>query len=74
MATLTAEIICRTIFGPRLGAEHATEIVAAFSDYQREVGQLDLQYLLGLPDWLPRLQMPSVYRAAQADRRGCSTT
>jgi cytochrome P450 len=30
MATLTAEIICRSIFGPRLGAKDATEIVAAF--------------------------------------------
>ncbi len=65
MATLTAEIICRTIFGPRLGAEHATEIVASFSAYQREVGQIDLQYLLGLPDWLPRFQSRTVHRAAK---------
>jgi len=65
MATLTAEIICRTIFGPRLGAEHATEIVAAFSAYQRQVGQLDLTYLLGLPDWLPRFQSLAVHRAAK---------
>ncbi len=65
MATLTAEIICRTIFGPRLGSEHATEIVAAFSTYQREVAQIDLPYLLGLPDWLPRFQSPSVHRAAK---------
>lgn len=65
MATLTAEIICRTIFGPRLGAEHATEVVAAFSAYQREVAQLDLPYLLGLPDWVPRFQAPSVHRAAK---------
>jgi cytochrome P450 len=65
MATLTAEIICRTIFGPRLGAEHATEIVASFSAYQREVSQLDLTYLLGLPDWLPRFQSPAVHRAAK---------
>jgi cytochrome P450 len=65
MATLTAEIICRTIFGPRLGAEHATEIVASFTAYQRQVGQLDLPYMLGLPDWLPRFQSPSVHRAAK---------
>ena len=69
MATLTAEIICRTIFGPRLGAEHATEIVAAFSAYQRQVSQLDLTYLLGLPDWLPRFQAPAVHRAAQRIHR-----
>jgi cytochrome P450 len=65
MATLTAEIICRTIFGPKLGSEHAGEIVAAFSAYQREVGQIDLPYMLGLPDWVPRFQMPSVHRAAK---------
>jgi cytochrome P450 len=65
MATLTAEIICRTIFGPRLGAAHAVEIVAAFSAYQRQVGQLDVSYLLGFPDWLPRFQSPSVHRAAR---------
>jgi len=69
MATLTAEIICRTIFGPRLGAEHATEIVAAFSAYQRQVSQLDLIYLLGLPDWLPRFQSPAVHRAAKRIHR-----
>src|SRR5690242_6687887 len=40
MATLTAEIICRTVFGRQLGAEHAAEIVAAFSQYQRLIGQL----------------------------------
>ena len=65
MATLTAEIICRTIFGPRLGAEHATEIVASFTAYQRRVSQLDLTYLLGLPDWLPQFQSPAVHRAAK---------
>ncbi|MBO0738971.1 MAG: hypothetical protein J2P48_20805 [Alphaproteobacteria bacterium] len=30
MAALTAEIICRTVFRRQLGAEHASEIVAAF--------------------------------------------
>jgi cytochrome P450 len=65
MATLTAEIICRTIFGPRLGAEHATEVVASFSAYQRVVKNFDLSYMLGLPDWLPRYQPPAVYRAAR---------
>ena len=69
MATLTAEIICRTIFGSRLGAEHANEIVVAFSAYQRKVSPLDVTYLLGLPDWLPRFQSPAVYRAAQRIHR-----
>jgi len=64
MATLTAEIICRAVFGPRLGAQHAGEIVASFSEYQRLVGQLDLGYLLGLPDWLPRFHPAAIKRAA----------
>src|ERR1700747_229413 len=34
MAALTAEIICRTVFGRQLGAEHAVEIISAFSQYQ----------------------------------------
>jgi len=65
MATLTAEIICRTVFGPRLGSEHATTIVASFSEYQRLVGQLDLMSLLGLPDWLPRFYSPAIRRVAR---------
>jgi cytochrome P450 len=69
MATLTAEIICRAVFGPRLGSEHANTIVASFSEYQRLVGQLDLAYLLGLPDWLPRFHTPSIRRAARQIHR-----
>jgi cytochrome P450 len=65
MATLTAKIICRTVFGPRLGSEHATAIVASFSEYQRVIGQLDLMYLVGLPDWLPRYYSPAIRRAAR---------
>jgi len=65
MATLTAEIICRTVFGQQLGAVHAQEIVSAFSEYQRLIGQLDITYFLGLPDWLPRLHSPAIHRAAK---------
>lgn len=64
MGTLTAEIICRAIFGPRLGREHATEIVASFAEYQQQIPQIDLAYMLGLPDWLPRWYPGSVRRAA----------
>jgi cytochrome P450 len=64
MATLTAGIICRAIFGPRLGREHAVEIVRSLTEYQARVGQLDLTYMLGLPDWVPRWYPPSVRRAA----------
>ena len=69
MATLTAEIICRAVFGQQLGAAHAAEIVSAFSEYQRLIGQLDLAYFLGLPDWLPRFQLPAIHRAAKRIHR-----
>jgi cytochrome P450 len=65
MAHLTAEIICRTVFGRRLGTEHASEIVTAFSAYQRYIDQLDLLYLFGLPDWVPRYQPRSARNAAR---------
>jgi cytochrome P450 len=65
MGHLTAEIICRTIFGPRLGSEAAASVVQAFAEYQRVVGQTDLISLLGLPDWVPRWQPPSARRASR---------
>lgn len=65
MAELTAEIICRTIFGRQLGGEHAREVVEGFSDYQRLVGQTDALSLLGLPDWLPRVHPLGLKRATR---------
>jgi cytochrome P450 len=54
MAHLTAEIICRTIFGSKLGREHAADVVRGFADYQRHITKIDFITLFGLPDWLPR--------------------
>jgi cytochrome P450 len=54
MAEMTAEIICRTIFGQDLGQAFAQEIVKGFSDYQRHVRQIDIPWLLNLPYWFPR--------------------
>ena len=65
MATLTAEIICRTVFGRELGAARAGEIITAVSEYQRLIGQLDLAYFFGLPDWLPRFHGSAIRRAAK---------
>ena len=64
MGTLTAEVICRAVFGPRLGTEHASAIAASFGEYQRLVGRLDVPYLAGLPDWMPRLHSRRLRRAA----------
>lgn len=65
MAELTAEIICRTIFGRTLGGEHTHEIVDAFSDYQRRIGQTAVASMLGLPDWLPRFYGPAIRKSVQ---------
>jgi cytochrome P450 len=56
MAHLTAEIICRTIFGSQLGQDYASEVVRGFSDYQKHIDQVELMALLGLPEWLPRFR------------------
>jgi cytochrome P450 len=63
-AWLTAEIICRTLFGRELGRDHAREIVDGFSEYQRRIGQIDVMSLLGLPDWFPRWHSQASRRAA----------
>jgi cytochrome P450 len=65
MARLTAEVICRALFGRTLGQARAREIVDGFSAYQRHVGQIDLVSLLGLPAWAPRLRGPLLGRAAR---------
>lgn len=65
MAQLTAEIICRTIFGRQLGREHAAEVVGNFAEYQRHIMKVDLISILGLPDWLPRWYRPRVHRSVR---------
>jgi cytochrome P450 len=65
MAHLTAEIICRTLFGSRLGRDRALEVAKGFTDYQRYVGQFDPLSFLGFPDWFPRPHLPRVYRAVR---------
>jgi len=65
MAHLTAEVICRTVFGRELGHEHARQVVESFSEYQRQIGQLDLISFLGLPDSFPRPRSLALKRAVQ---------
>ena len=52
MGGLAAEVICRCVFGRRLGAQAAAEVVQAFTAYQSRVTPAAL---LTLPDWMPRL-------------------
>jgi cytochrome P450 len=65
MAEMTADVICRAIFGARLGHAHAAEIVHGFSAFQAAVGQTDLMSLLGLPEFLPRLNGRRVRASTQ---------
>lgn len=55
MGKLAAEIIARTLFGEKLGAENSGAVVEAFADYQSVVKQMALSNFLGLPDWLPNV-------------------
>lgn len=65
MAEMTADIICRTIFGSQLGHVAAKTVVNAFSEYQAVIGQMDIISLLGLPDFLPRLQGRRIRASAE---------
>ena len=56
MGHLTAEVICATLFGRRLGGAGAATVVEAFRRYQGRVGNIDLASLAGLPDWFPRIR------------------
>lgn len=65
MAQLTAEIICRSVFGRELGHEHAQQVVDSFSEYQKQVAQLDMLSFLGFPDSFPRPRSRALRRAVQ---------
>ena len=64
MAELTADAIGRALFGGRLGATAATEIVRSFSAYQKSVEQMDMLSMLNLPDSFPRWHGRATQRAA----------
>ncbi|MDP2358068.1 MAG: cytochrome P450 [Beijerinckiaceae bacterium] len=53
MATLTAEIISRTVFGSALGAEAAGRVIEGFTAYQQGVDSFNLGYFLGSDEGWP---------------------
>jgi cytochrome P450 len=69
MAQLTAEIICRAVFGRELRPAQSQEVVQGFSQFQRAVSRVDFPSLIGLPDWLPRPRRASVYRSVRRIHR-----
>ena len=70
MAGLTAEIIGRTLFGDKLGAERTAGLVRNFSEYQAAIEQFDVGAFFGLPHWFPRTpQWRSARLAARSIHR-----
>ncbi len=63
MAQLTAEIICRTLFGRELGRNYSQEVVAGFTEYQRAVNAIGLHSVFGMTAALPLWFRPAVSRA-----------
>lgn len=64
MGTLTAEIICRALFGNHLGAAQAAEVISSFAEYQAAIEQMDFGTFFGLPSWMPGLQWRRAKKAA----------
>lgn len=62
-AELTAEVVSRSLFGRQLGKRYAHQIVQGFSEYQREIDQVDVMAMLGLPDWMPRYRNAATRKA-----------
>jgi len=64
MGTLTAEIICRTLFGNQLGTQQAEEIIQSFAQYQAAIEQMDSGTFFGLPNWVPTMKWGKAKTAA----------
>jgi cytochrome P450 len=64
-AELTAEVLCRALFGRQLGRQYAHEIVKGFTEYQDQIDRIDLIAMLGLPDWLPRYRSAVLRKAVR---------
>ena len=54
MASLTAEVLCRCLFGKQLGMENSHRIIEGFSRYQATIRHVDLAFFFRLPNLFPR--------------------
>ena len=70
MASLTSDIICRTVFGRRLAKAHAHEIVDGFSDYQQRVEQTDQRAVRGRHRQRMHLARPHPAECRRLERAG----
>lgn len=69
MAELTAQIIARSIFGTRLGAEALNGIVRGFGRYQARIDSFNLPFFLGAAEGWP-VGRGAALRAAIAEVHG----
>lgn len=69
MAELTANIIARSVFGNKLGAAAAKDVVDGFARYQQWIDSFNLAYFLGFDDGLPILKTPRLGAAIKKVHR-----
>jgi len=73
MSTLTADIICRTVFSTSLDSQVAHDVFEDFTVFERSVAQVDLRHLIFKPAWSSAPQPPAVLEACQRIRAHIAT-
>jgi cytochrome P450 len=69
MSDLTADVICRAVFGSPLDGGASAEAFAAFHVFERSVAQVELGRLIFDPPFKPVPQKPEVLEACATIRR-----
>lgn len=65
MATLTAEIIAKAVFGNQLTVNDARDVIEGFTDFQHRVDSINIAYFVGVDEGLPLLRGPRLARAVR---------
>ena len=68
MASVTADVICRTIFSQTLSAGTAHKVFERFDEFERNVATVNLKQLLLAKPWARGTQPPRVLDACRAIR------
>lgn len=68
MSTLTADIICRTVFSTSLESDVAREVFEAFTVFERSVAHVELKALIFDPPFRRYEQQPTVLEACERIR------
>ena len=58
MAELTAAIIARAVFGNRLGADAAEDVVKGFATYQKRIDSVNIPFFFGMDNGMPAIKGP----------------